>query len=112
MNYPEVFNIVDLTLEGLKKRLDSENTLLVQAETGYSEPAKFFFYPSASEDEISTFQNELGVRFPVDYKEFLLRHNGSNLFVHSYYGRGNELFSVDMIRLVYIDYDYKNLIPD
>lgn len=112
MNNPEVFNIVDVTLEGLKKRLDSENALLIQAETGYSEPAKFFFYPSASEDEINTFQNELGVRFPVDYREFLLRHNGSNLFVHPYYGGGIELFSLDKIRQVYIDYDYKNLIPD
>src|SRR5690606_16881602 len=102
----------DLTLEGLKKRLDSESTLLVQTETGYSEPAQFIFFPSTSEEEIITFQNKLGISFPVDYKEFLLRHNGANLFVHPNYGGGFELFSLNMIRKVYIDYDYKNLLPD
>jgi hypothetical protein len=111
MKSPEVFNIVQLTLEGLKKRLDSESILLIQAETGYSEPAKFNFNTGASENEIDGFAKEFNLIIPWDYKEFMLRHNGASLFVHPYYGGGIQLFRLDEIRQLYIEYDYIDMIP-
>src|SRR5690606_24066931 len=111
INNREVFNIVDLTLQGLKKRLNSESTLFIQTEIGYCEPATFSFYPSATESEINSFTKEFGVNLPWDYKQFLVRHNGARLFEHPYYGGGIELYSLDAIRRVYVDYDYKSMIP-
>jgi SMI1 / KNR4 family (SUKH-1) len=112
MKSPEVFNIIELTLNGLKKRLDIENTLLVQTETGYSEPARFTFCQGVSDKEINDFSKKHSLLLPWDYKEFLLRHNGADLFVHPYYGGGIELFSLEKIQQIYIEYDYISMIPE
>ncbi|WP_340398511.1 SMI1/KNR4 family protein [Paenibacillus sp. FSL H8-0079] len=111
MESSEVFNIVELTLEGLKKRLDSNNSLLIQGSTGYSEPAKFTFYPGSSNQEIDSLFEEFNLVIPWDYKAFLLSHNGADLFEHPFYGGGIQLYSLNMIRQVYIDYDYVSMIP-
>ncbi|GAA0358416.1 SMI1/KNR4 family protein [Bacillus horti] len=111
MSKPETFSIIDITLAGLKKRLDKENSLLIQAETGYSERAIFHFFPQAEEEDLNKFSRELKINLPHDYRKFLLRHNGANLFVHPQYGGGIEIFGLDKIWQYYVEYDYRSLIP-
>ncbi|MBN6187780.1 SMI1/KNR4 family protein [Aneurinibacillus sp. BA2021] len=40
------------------------------------------------------------------------KHNGARFFVHLYYGGGFEVFGLKEIHQHYIEYDYKNLIPE
>ncbi|MCD2476114.1 SMI1/KNR4 family protein, partial [Staphylococcus aureus] len=44
------------------------------------EDATFHFKDPASPQEISDIEQKLGVTFPNDYKEFLLQHNGMEMF--------------------------------
>lgn len=108
----EIFNIVELALSGLRKRLDENNIMLVQGQQGYCEPAQFTFAGGAESEDINEFFRSLNLVAPWDYKEFLLRHNGARLFEHPHYGGGIELFSLDEIRRYYVSYDYISMIPN
>ena len=48
------FNIVELALSGLRKRLDENNIMLVQGQ-GYCEPAQFTFAGGAESEDINEF---------------------------------------------------------
>ncbi|WP_054403093.1 SMI1/KNR4 family protein [Paenibacillus solani] len=108
----EIFNIVELSLTGLRKRLDKNDSLLIQGQHGYCEPARFTFAAGAESGDIDDFFHSLKLAVPWDYKQFLLRHDGARLFEHPFYGGGMELFGLDEIRRHYIDYDYIHMIPD
>ena len=97
-------NLVELSLNGLKKRLDNDNTLIKQAEWGYAELSKCFFRPPATQNEIDSFFDELNLALPNDFRQFLLIHNGAVLFDF-------EIFGYQQIFKHYIQWGYKELIP-
>ncbi|MBZ5201844.1 SMI1/KNR4 family protein [Planomicrobium chinense] len=84
---------INITLEALKKRLDSKGLLEVQQEDGYVTKVKMNFNPPATESELQ----KLPFTVPEDYKEFLRLHNGGLIFSHPQYGSGFELFTIDEI---------------
>lgn len=84
---------IKITLEALKKRLDSKGLLEIQQEEGYLEKAEVFFNPPATEKDLK----KLPFNVPKDYEEFLLLHNGGLIFNHPEYGGGFELFTIDEI---------------
>ena len=97
-------NLVELTLNGLKKRLDSDNTLIKQAEWGYAEQSKCYFRPPAPQNEIDSFFDELDLTIPNDFRQFLLIHNGAVLFEF-------EIFGYQQIFKHYIQWGDKERIP-
>ncbi|MEV5027748.1 SMI1/KNR4 family protein [Paenibacillus sp. LPE1-1-1.1] len=105
-------SLVELTLDAFKKRLNEDNSLLVQREWGYTENLVCYFFPAATIEEIEEFQNEHNIKFPIDFKLFLMLHNGVQLFCHPKYGDGFEIFGLNEIYQHYIEYNYKDLIPD
>lgn len=107
----KTYNIVELALDALQKRVDAKSQLWIQAEQGYCEPAGFHFNDPASEDEVDYFFQELKVAIPLDFKQFLIRHNGARLFVHPVYGGGIEIFGLDEIYTHHIEYDYIHIVP-
>jgi hypothetical protein len=94
--------LLKMTLEALHKRLDEENTILVQNEEGFLEKQQFIFNPPASEEEIK----KLPFKIPSDYEAFLKICNGDKLFYSPEYGGGLQLFSIEEILedYQYIDY--------
>ncbi|MBV7509621.1 SMI1/KNR4 family protein [Bacillus sp. sid0103] len=90
-------NILNDTLNGLKKRLDKDHTIYIQQTQGLTYEVTCEFNPPASIDEIKMLEERLGWSLPQDYKEFLLRHNGANLLFQPGIGEGIELYSIEQI---------------
>lgn len=101
-------NLIMDSLNALKGRLDTENTLAVQSVEGFTYTAKFEFNDSALESDLDHFQKETGWSLPDDYKKFLLIHNGALLFAHVEYAGGFDLLSLKEIPLEHLDYMPKN----
>lgn len=73
--------LVHMTLDGIKKAVTKYSTFPVFHHGGYVlEDATFHFKNPATPQEISGLEKKLGVIFPNDYKEFLLQHNGMEMF--------------------------------
>ncbi|CAN2249280.1 Knr4/Smi1-like domain-containing protein [Bacillus subtilis] len=88
--------LVHMTLDGIKKAGSNYGTFPMFHHGGYvMEDATFRFRDPSSPQEISNLEKKLGVTFPNDYKEFLLQHNGMEMF------DGIELLSTEGI----IDYN-------
>ncbi|WP_042348196.1 ankyrin repeat domain-containing protein [Bacillus massiliigorillae] len=103
---PPSTTLLEETLGALEARLDINPVWNVQTEEGYTYNAQFTFNKGASEEEINTFENTLKVKLPVDYKEFLQRHNGAHIFIDDKQGMAFELLSLNEI-LATCDYaDY------
>jgi len=83
------------TLNGLKKRLEKDNTIYIQHTEGLVYEVTCDFNAPASEKSIKQFENQTGWTLPQDYKEYLLQHNGANLLYIPRYGDGIELFSIE-----------------
>lgn len=69
---------IKITVEALKKRLDSKGLLEVQQEKGYVGKMKVTFNPPTTEKELQ----KLPFTVPEDYEEFLRLHNGGLIFSH------------------------------
>lgn len=73
--------LVHMTLNGIKKAVSKYGTFPMFHHGGYvMEDATFHFEDPASPQAISDLEKKLGVTFPNDYKEFLLQHNGMEMF--------------------------------
>lgn len=72
-------------LNGLKKRLDDNNTLTVQSEDGYLFNMSFTFNNPVDSDAL-----KLHNHLPKDYINFLQTHNGADFFSWEY----GTLFSI------------------
>lgn len=73
--------LLEETLGALQSRLKKDPVWNVQVEEGFTYDAQFTFNKGASEEELNKLEKSLNVNLPLDYKEFLLRHNGSHLFI-------------------------------
>ncbi|NRR19735.1 SMI1/KNR4 family protein [Brevibacillus sp. MS2.2] len=104
-------NLSQLALDGLKKRLDANNQLLVQKWEGLVYPTKFTFNSPATLEMIEEFLRDTQWHLPADYKKFLLIHNGAWLFAGVRYGGGYELLSLDEIKNSHLDYMPKHWYP-
>lgn len=109
---------IDQLFKGLKERLDSEGTTILLNEEGFNEKAKCSFEEPATIEEITKAEKEFKFKFPDDYKQFLLLHNGATIFSRlDEDGRelGGELwlFSIDEVREAIEDYELKkgNYLP-
>lgn len=91
--------LVNKTLKGLKKRLDTKNQLILSGRAGAVSNAVCKFNPPASLEEINEFEASIKFTLPEDYKDFLLLHNGSIIFDQLigdiYVGGGLKIFSLD-----------------
>ncbi|WP_019636195.1 SMI1/KNR4 family protein [Paenibacillus fonticola] len=67
-------------LDGLRKRTNSKNEILIQLSGGELEIAKFEFNPPARIEEIDFISKKYNVNLPNDYVEFMCIHNGAKLF--------------------------------
>lgn len=108
----EIFNIVELTIGALKKRLNDKGSLYIQSTHGYCEEVICQFSEPLSDGEINDFFNQYNLTVPFDYRQFLKITDGATLFIHPYYGGGMRLFGLDDIYTHYIDYKYIEMIPD
>ncbi|QKY69393.1 SMI1/KNR4 family protein [Lentibacillus sp. CBA3610] len=90
-------SFVHLTLQGLKRRLDKDNNLLIQKPEGMLLKAECKFNEPASLKDINDFEKETGWKIPDDLQNFLLHHNGALIF-ESEYGGGMELFSLNEMK--------------
>ncbi len=72
------------SIEALKKRLSAENTLLIQDEHGCVKTVEFKWENSATDTEISQFENDNKIILPEDYKKFLKISNGTTLFMDTW----------------------------
>lgn len=77
-------NVMYKTLESLKNRLDKGNELAIHLFDGFSFIAKFNFNVPASLEDINYFLSENNINIPNEYKDFLLLHNGAELFKGKY----------------------------
>ncbi|PGZ93353.1 SMI1/KNR4 family protein [Bacillus sp. AFS029533] len=87
--------LLNRTLNGLKKRLEKANTIYIQHTEGMVYEVTCDFKASASEKALKLFENQTGYTLPQDYKDFLKLHNGSSLLYTPDYGDGIELFSIE-----------------
>lgn len=97
-------NLAQLVLDGLKKRLDSNNQITVQKKGGKIYTAQFTFNPPATEELVIKFSRETHWHLPPDFKNFLLLHNGARLFENTKTGGGYELLSLYEIPDNHLDY--------
>lgn len=96
-----IYNI----LNSLKKRLDKDNQLTVNLFDEFSFTAKFKFNAPASLESIKKFSNMHNVNIPNDYRDFLLLHNGAELF------RGKYEAPIVLYGLQQIDINLINQVP-
>lgn len=94
-------------ISNLKRRLDTDGSLLIQQEDGYLAQAHVKLNAPATRKEI---QN-LPFKLPPDYEEFLRLHNGGRLFFTEDGGdNGIELYTIERI-LEHRSY-YEDEFPD
>lgn len=83
-------------IDGLKKRLSINNTIVIQNEDGYVEEVLVKFNPPISIEEIDKFEKTNNITLPDSYKEFLQITNGATLFKDMKYGQwGCNILSID-----------------
>lgn len=64
-----------------------------------------------NEEKLQMFENELKVKLPVDYKEFMLAHNGGmpeDDLMFNYHNSVNNKESRSLIQMFYIIYEEEN----
>jgi hypothetical protein len=93
--------ILQNTLKGLKARL-VDNELEIQNPLGELTRVKCLFNDPANENDILKFEQKFKVSVPPDYREFLLTHNGADLF--GTYG-GFFLLSIEEIEKTLNNYE-------
>jgi hypothetical protein len=99
-------------LESLKKRLDLRGNLLVQHENGSLIEVTFSFNPPAQTEKIDLITKKRGWTIPEDFKQFLLLHDGGNLFKDSQYGIfGYQLLSIEEILTYHLDHVPPDYMP-
>ena len=95
-------------LTSLKERLNEKGRLLKTTPEGVNIEVVCTFEEPASPEEIIQAEKDFKMKFPDDYKEFLLQHNGASLFSGIEYGEeiGGELwlFSIEEIKEAIEDY--------
>jgi len=98
------------TLDSLKKRLDNNESLLIQQDKGYVFNAKFSFNTPATQENIEEFCNQTGWTLPNDYQIFLKDNNGAKLFCDPF-GSCVHLYSLEECIQNHLSYMEKEFIP-
>lgn len=94
----EESTIIARTISSLKKRLESNNNVLIlQLEEGFITEATCTFYEPVSDAELEAFSDRIGYQLPDDYAAFLKIANGCRLFDDPNYGGENYLYSLEEI---------------
>jgi hypothetical protein len=94
-------SIISLTINGLKQRLDKDNSLVIQKTKGFVIKVKCLFNDPASTEDITSFDNETRWKIPGDLYNFLLIHNGGLIFESEYDG-GLHQYSLDEMKSNYL----------
>ncbi|UFU00183.1 SMI1/KNR4 family protein [Radiobacillus kanasensis] len=89
--------LIHLTLNGIKERLKSINSIQIQREQGFTLPITFDLNVPASEKDIVELESSLNITLPIDYKRFLEEHDGAHIF-KNIYGGGFQFYSVNEIQ--------------
>ncbi|TYR81348.1 SMI1/KNR4 family protein [Priestia megaterium] len=76
--------MIEQTLIDLKRRLNENNEMLIEESDGSTCLRSFVFAPPASEQELIDFTVRTRNILPEDYQQFLLLHNGAQLFKGQY----------------------------
>lgn len=92
-------------LDGLKKRLDENNEVLVQNLGGNCYLGKCIFKEPTTNENINRFEVETGWKIPEEFREFLLIHNGAEFFLDEYGGT----FGINSLDFIITEYNYAPL---
>ncbi|MCU6712996.1 SMI1/KNR4 family protein [Paenibacillus sp. J5C_2022] len=68
--------------------------ITVQSEEGSISQVQFRFRPPLTEQDICSFEKDIGYELPFDYRQFLKICNGCDLFSHPEYGGEAYLFGL------------------
>lgn len=91
--------------DGLWKRANSKNEILIQLSGGEVETAKFELNSPARKEEVDFISKKYNVILPNDYMEFMFIHNGAILFDVGF-GEFTEIFNLNKVD------EYSELMPD
>ncbi|MBB4823097.1 hypothetical protein HNO89_000315 [Sporosarcina luteola] len=91
------------TIQGLKKRAESNCEFIIQARAGNLIPVLCMFNHAANPKKIKSLEAS-GLKIPPDFREFLLLHDGATLFSHLEYGGGITLLDIEGILNLYEEY--------
>ncbi|MGC4379308.1 SMI1/KNR4 family protein [Fictibacillus sp. Mic-4] len=102
-------SLIQSTLNGLKERLRLVNgKLILQSEGGEVGEVICEFNESTNQENILSFEKNTGWKLPDDYKDFLLLHNGANIFDDPEYGGGLELYRLEEIKNIHEEMEFPN----
>ena len=101
--------LISKTLANLATRLNNEPIFSVQNYNGEVMEATCKLYSPPQAEEILEFENETGLLIPKDFKEFLVQHNGAELFAHPEYGGGINIMNISHMMDLYES--YREMIP-
>lgn len=88
-------------IQELKSNLDESSTMLNKdgiLDENDKDPLRyhFTFNPPANEEEIEKLEQDLGIKIPDDYKEYLTIHNG--MILYKSYLAAVEFLSIEEVR--------------
>ncbi|MBP3041058.1 SMI1/KNR4 family protein [Bacillaceae bacterium Marseille-Q3522] len=102
-------SFIKLTIQGLKQKLEKDNSLIIQRHKGAVLKVTCKFNEPALIENVIDFEKETGWNIPEDLQRFLLIHNGALIF-ESEYGGGLHLYSLDEMKSIHLphmsDYCY------
>ncbi|MCH1625961.1 SMI1/KNR4 family protein [Ferdinandcohnia quinoae] len=89
-------SIIKLTLSALQDRL-KEDRFYIQNTLGYTSRVAFKLNKGIKEATLLNLAKNMDINLPVDYKEFLIEHNGAELFIDQKAGTRFRLLSINEI---------------
>lgn len=95
--------MIQSTLNSLKEKLDQNQEVIIRDQWGEICKVSCSFNNRADLKTIKSFEEESNLILPYDYKNFLLVHNGLDIFEDEY-GNGLELYSIEDIHNQKLDY--------
>jgi hypothetical protein len=88
--------LIQLTIQGLKERLDENSNLIIQKNNGTIQKVKCEFNEPTTLENIKSFEEETKWKIPEDLQSFYMSHNGALIF-EGEYGGGLEIYSLENI---------------
>ena len=98
------------TLKSIKQHIGENGEISRWLPEGTIVKSIITFNEPTTSEKVKSFEEKWKLNFPEDYIEFLVSHNGGNMFSHPLYGGGIELLSLERIDELYKI--YKNLLPN
>ncbi len=90
--------VLKLALDSLKEQLErNDNAIEIYIGNGTTSKVTCRFNNPLTDQELENFIEQYDLALPIDYRRFLLMHDGAKLFFDPYYGGEFELFDIETI---------------